>query len=63
MRSFCIVGLHVAVNSTVLFSDAMESQQWVPFALLSSYKIFRTAVKNMNLLRSLGVMPDIVTQY
>ena len=25
----------------------METQQWVPFALLSSYKIFRAAVNNI----------------
>ena len=26
----------------------MEMQQWVPFVLLSSDKIYRTAVNNMN---------------
>ena len=63
MGYFCIGDLHVAVNSTKAFSDAMETQQWVPFALLSSYKIFRTAVKNINLLRSSGIMPDIVARF
>ena len=63
MGYFCISDLHVAVNSKKSFNDAMETQQWVPFALLSSYKIFRTAVKNINLLRSSGVMPDIVARF
>jgi len=63
MRFFCIVDLHVAVNSKKSLSDAMETQQWVPFALLSSYKIFRTVVKNINLLRSPGVMSNIVARF
>ena len=29
-----------------LFAVSMEMQQWFPFALLSKYKIFRTAVNN-----------------
>jgi hypothetical protein len=40
------VGVDVAVNNKKVSSVAMERQQWVPFALLSSYKVFRTAVKN-----------------
>jgi hypothetical protein len=32
------------------FSAAMEIQQWVPFAMLSSYRIFHTAVNNNNYL-------------
>jgi len=63
MRSFCIVDLHVAVNSKKSLSDAMETQQWFPFALLSSCKIFRTVVKNINLFRSPGLMPDIVARF
>jgi len=62
-RSFCIVDLHVAVNSTKSFSYAMETQQCVPSALLSSYKIFRTVVKNINLLRSPGLKPDIDARF
>jgi hypothetical protein len=60
MRSLCVVELHVTLNGTKSFSDAMKKQQWVPFALLSSCKIFRTVVKNINLLRSSGVISDIV---
>jgi len=28
----------------------MELQQWVPMTLLSTYKVFRTAVSNINVL-------------
>lgn len=41
-----IVAVGVAVNNVKVFSAAMEMQQWVTFALLSSYKIFRVAVNN-----------------
>jgi hypothetical protein len=41
-----VVGVDVAVNDTEAFTVAMELQQWVPFAPLPSYKIFRTAVDN-----------------
>jgi hypothetical protein len=41
-----VVGVDVAVNNIKVFSVAMEIQQWVPFALLSSYKIFRPVVNN-----------------
>jgi hypothetical protein len=37
-------GLHVAVSNIKVFSVVMEMQQWVPFALLSSCKIFHTAL-------------------
>jgi hypothetical protein len=30
----------------IVFSVAMEMQQWVPFVLLLSYKIFLTAVNS-----------------
>ena len=41
-----IVAVGVAVNNVKVFSFAMEMQQWVTFALLSNYKIFRVAVNN-----------------
>jgi hypothetical protein len=44
MLSF-IVGVDVAVNDIKVFSVAMEMKQWFPFTLLSSYRVFRTAVK------------------
>jgi hypothetical protein len=46
-RSIFIVGVEVAVNNKKVFSVAMEIQQRVPFALLWSCKIFRTAVNNI----------------
>jgi len=36
----------VAVNNMKVFSVAMQMEKWIPFALLSSYEIFRTAVYN-----------------
>jgi hypothetical protein len=42
--TFIVVGVHVAVNDIKVFSFVMEMQQWIPFALLSGYKIFRTSV-------------------
>jgi hypothetical protein len=43
---FIVVGVDVAVNNIEVFSNATEMQQWVPCALLLSYKIFRTGVNN-----------------
>jgi hypothetical protein len=44
---FYVVGVNVAVNNVKVFSVAKEMQQWASFALLSSCKIFRTAVNNV----------------
>jgi len=38
--------VYVAVNNIKVFSIAIKMQQWVPFALLSSYKSFHTVVGN-----------------
>ena len=43
---FIVVGVYVAVSNIKVFIIAMEMQQWLPFALLSKYKIFRAAVNN-----------------
>jgi hypothetical protein len=40
--SLFIVGVDVTGSNTKVFSVAMEIQQWFPFALLLSYKVFRT---------------------
>jgi hypothetical protein len=40
----------MSVSAVKLLSVAMETLQWVLLALLLSYKIFCTAVKNINLL-------------
>ena len=42
MRVLCIVELHVAFNSTETLILVMETQQWFPFVLLSSYKTVHT---------------------
>jgi hypothetical protein len=41
-----IVAVGVTVNNVKVFTVVLEMQQWVTFALLSSYKIFRGAVNN-----------------
>jgi hypothetical protein len=47
MRSLrTVVDLHVAVSDIQLLSVAMKSQEWIPFAPTSSYRIFRYAVNN-----------------
>jgi hypothetical protein len=47
-----VVDVYVIFNNMKIVSVAMEMQQLVPFALLSSCKIFRTAAKKMEVLRS-----------
>ena len=41
---FIVVGVDAAINNMCCID--MEKQQWIPFALLSSYKICHTAVNN-----------------
>ena len=51
MGSICIIyDMHIAVNNTKLFSFVPKTQQWVPSALLMSYKIIRTTVNNINVI-------------
>jgi len=64
ISSLCIfVALHVIVNRIKPLSVAMETQKWVPFALLSSYEIFRTVVNHASLLRSSCTVPDIFVRF
>ena len=45
MRSICIVvQLNLAVKNIKALSVAIEKQEWITFAPLSSSKMFRTAV-------------------
>jgi hypothetical protein len=47
MPYICIVlDLHVTVNNINPLSIAMETQEPVPFAILSLYKTFHSAVNN-----------------
>jgi len=39
---------------------AMKTQNFLPFVLLPSYKIFRTAVKNMNIITRSCTVADTV---
>jgi hypothetical protein len=55
------VDIHVAVNNTKPFSVAMQTQQCVMFALLSS--IFRTALNNINVLKFSCTVPNIVVRF
>jgi hypothetical protein len=49
----CIfVALRVVINYTKALSVAAETPERVPFALSLTYKIFRTAGNNVNVLRS-----------
>jgi hypothetical protein len=57
-----VVDLHVAVNNIKSVNVAMERQQWVPFTLLPSYKIVRTAVNN-NVFRYSCEVTDIVIRF
>jgi hypothetical protein len=41
-----VVGVHVAVNNIKVFIFSVVVQQWLPFALLASKKVFCTAVNN-----------------
>jgi len=43
---FACVGVDVAADNVEVFNVATEVQQWVPFALLSCCKIFRTAMNS-----------------
>jgi hypothetical protein len=54
------VDLPVAVNNTKPLSVATETQEWVPFALLSNYRTLGVTVNNKNLIRSSYGMPEIV---
>jgi len=52
---FIIYDMRIAVNNTKLFSVVTKTQQWVPSALLMSYKIIRTTVNNINVLLAVTV--------
>ena len=54
-----IVDLYLSVNNTEVFSVAVEMLELVFFALLSSFKIFCTAVNNINVRKSSCKVPDI----
>jgi hypothetical protein len=57
------VDIHVSVNNTKVFMIVMEMQQLLFFALFSSYKIFRAAVNNIDLLRSSCKLPKLLSDF
>jgi len=58
-----IVDMYVCVNNVEVFSVAVEMLELVLFALLSSFKIFRTAVNNINVHRSSCKVTDIFIRF
>jgi hypothetical protein len=52
-----IVDLYVSVNNIEVFCVAVEMLELVLFSLLSSFKIFPTAVNNINVRRSSCMYP------
>jgi hypothetical protein len=58
-----VVDLHVAVNTIKPLSTALETLEWVPFALLSAYKIFSIAVSNINVLSPHAKYPACLSDF
>ena len=64
MRFIYIVpDLHVAIENTKPLFGVRVTQECVPFALLSGYKVFRAAVNNMDVLWASCEVPDIFVQF
>jgi hypothetical protein len=57
------VDLQVAVNNIKPLRVAMGAQELIPSALLPSYKIFRTVVRNNNVLRSALKLPNLLSDF
>ena len=62
-RSPCIDDLHVVVNNVQRFSVDTASQQWVVFALLPIYKIFRTVVNKITYLVLHVMCPTLLSDF
>jgi hypothetical protein len=58
---FIVSNFQLAVNNTKPVSVAMETEERVLCALLSSYKIFPTVVNKKKTPRALCIFPDTVT--
>jgi hypothetical protein len=57
------VDLPTAVNNIKLSSVATETQEWVPFALLSSYRTPGAVVNTKNLIRFSYEVPQIIVPF
>jgi len=60
VTALCIFDLHVVFKNIETQSAFTQTQQWLPFVLLSSYKTFHTAVNNITFLKSPYKLADIV---
>ena len=47
MRAQYVVDVHIALNNIETLSVVTETQQWLPFMLLSSYNAFHIAANNI----------------
>jgi len=55
-----VVHINAAVKYVKVFSTATKMKQWVPFPLLSIYKIFNTAISDVSILRFSHKVPDML---
>jgi hypothetical protein len=58
---FVAVGVTVVINNIKVFSVSVEMQQWVTFALLSSYETFFAAVNNDKCYQSVSVFLPLLS--
>ena len=61
--SICVVACTLGAKDIKSLTVAMETQEWISFALLSSYKIFRVAVNTLKVITSSSKVPDIVVRF
>ena len=59
IRSLCILTYRHVAGQQYKTVQHWHCATWVPFALLSSYRMFRTALNNINVIRSSCKVPDI----
>jgi hypothetical protein len=60
---FTTVDIQVNVNDIKSLSISVDTQEWIPFALMSSNKLFRSVVISANLLRSSCQVPHMVVRF
>ena len=64
MLSTCIVyDQQIAVNNKNPMSVTTKVQEWVPFTLVPSYKVFLTAIRNIKVQRSSYKVPDDFVEF
>ena len=60
---FIVTDLDVGVNNMKRLSVAFGTQQWLPFELVSRYKIFSSAVNNISPHKFLCKLPHICLRF